>query len=78
MNQTQHKANERVARLERRLKHLEERIANPKRAPSALGWDKSEASALRFAIRVCKLAISNWPAGMAQVAEEEERERDGS
>jgi len=75
MSFDQRKAHERTARLERRLAHLESRIAAPGRSPNALGYDKSEASALRFAIRVVKLAISNWPQGMLAVAEEEERER---
>lgn len=81
MSFDQRKADERIKRLERRLAHLEERIASDNRAfikPNAHNWDKSEASALRFAIRVCRLAISNWPAGMAAVAEMEARNHDGS
>lgn len=68
------KEQDRITRLQRRLDHLNERIVAPGRSENALGWDKSEASALRWAIALCELALSNWPAGIQAVRELEDRD----
>lgn len=47
---------ERIARLDRRVAHLQERIMNPHRREQSKNWDRAEASALRWAITVCRLA----------------------
>lgn len=50
---------EKIDRLKRRRDHLEERLADPHRSENSKSWDRSEASALSWAIIVCEIALSN-------------------
>lgn len=64
------KEQERIARLQRRLDHLNERIATDGRlklSDSRSSHDRAEASALTWVIALAELALSNWPSGVQAV-----------
>lgn len=61
------KESDRLSRLQRRLDHLETRMALSGHKNS---YDYAEASALKWAIRLCDLALANWPAGVKAVRDQ--------
>lgn len=61
------KESDRLSRLQRRLDHIERRMALSGHKNS---YDLAEASALKWAIRTLDLALANWPAGVEAVRDQ--------
>lgn len=60
-----------MERLNKRLFTLEQRIANPTK--SDYQNEKAEVSALKWAIALAELAVSNWPNGISAVRDQLEQ-----
>lgn len=63
---------DRLARLQRRHDHLCERVAQGTTINRSR--DLAEASALKWGIAIIELALSNWPAGINAVREQEDQQ----
>lgn len=74
------KERDRIARLQRRLDHLNERVTQSNRVNATISngvglhdtsYDVAEASALTWVIALAELALSNWPSGVQAVRDVE-------
>lgn len=79
------KEQERIDRLQRRLDHLNETLAQAASGafspsadtgvmaayPERLSYVRAEASALTWVIALAELALSNWPSGIQSVRDME-------